>query len=142
MKTGLNMVQDVFNLLNVPAINDIITGAGYMFERPKNSMKQDYVVNSLALTNAQVQNGVVNINIHCPNLEDVVIDGIPDETMPDIEAFNTITNAIMPIIQDVNGFDFHIAPLNSGILIRDNDGTFYINIRVEYKAFQNNYTYI
>jgi hypothetical protein len=139
MKTGLDMVKDGFTLLNVDVVNNAITGKVYMFIRPKNSLLQDVVLNTLAITNDQLQQGVFNVNIHCPNLTGVVIEGVTDNTQPDITSLTNITNIILSIVADYVGADFKIWAQNTGLLIRDVDGTWYVNVRVNYLAFQQNF---
>lgn len=142
MKTGIEMATDGFTLINVDAVNSLITGACYLFERPQNSDKIDVVVNTLALTAVQLQNGVFNVNIHCPNLKNVVINNVTDNTQPDVEAMATIGKAVTEILKDYNGFDFKLDMLSPGLPIRDVDGNWYLNIRVNYYAFQQSYSNI
>lgn len=142
MKTGIQMIRDGYAIVNVPAVKNIISGAVYLGERPQNSVKQDVVFNTLALTNEQLQQGVFNVNIHCPNKANVVIDGETDNTQPDIEAFTEITLVVANILNDYVGFDFKLYAQNTGLLLRDTDGTWYVNIRVNYNSFQNHYSNI
>lgn len=136
------MVKDGFSLLNVDAINNIISGDVYMFERPKNSAVQDIVLNTLALTGVQLQAGVFNVNIHSPNVKGVVIAGETDNTLPDIAFFDAACTAVVEILKDYNGFDYYLSVDTPGIPIRDTDGTWFVNIRVAYYAVQTNYTNI
>lgn len=141
MKTGLQMVKDGYELINVDAINALITGKVYMFQRPQNSSLQDIVLNTLIITNDQLQNGVFNVNIHCPNLK-LTINGESDVTQPDIAKLTEVASAIVQIVADYNGFDFYLSCLSPGIMLRDVDDNWYTNIRVNYSAFQQNYTNI
>lgn len=142
MKTGIEMATDGFTLINVDVVNSLITGACYLLERPQNSDKIDVVVNTLALTAAQLQNGVFNVNIHCPNLKGVVIGGENDDTQPDVVSMTSIGKVVTEILKDYNGFDFKLDVQTPGMPIRDTDGNWYVNIRVNYYSFQQNYTNI
>lgn len=141
MKTAIQMAQDVYRLINVDLIKNIITGRINLFERPKNSNNQDVVVGTLALTSDQLQVGVVNVNLHFPNLN-VTIDGSVDDTQPDIGNMIAVGNVIISLLKDVNGYDFKLGVSFPGIPIRDVDGTWFLNIRINYSSFQQNFTNI
>lgn len=140
MKSGLDMVQDIFNILNVDEITTVITGNLYMYERPKNSELEDIVVNSLPITGNQFQKGVANVNIHVPNLKGLKIKGKLDDTQPDIERLSGITKIVLPKIADVIGYDYQFSASLPGQPIRDTDLSWYVNIRVEYYSVQTNFT--
>ncbi len=143
MKSGIEMAQDIYSLLDVSSVNDIITGSNYLFERPQNSSLQDIVTSTLALTNEQMQKGVVNVNIHCPNLSGLVINGKTDNTQPDIASLKLISKAVLTILNCYYGIDFRCFAQTTGIPVRDNsNGSWFANIRVDYYSFQNNYTNI
>jgi hypothetical protein len=142
MKMGIEMVKDGFTLLNVTDITSIISGSVYMFERPKNSVKQDIVLNTLALTNDQLQQGVFNVNIHSPNVKGVVIAGETDNTLPDTQFLLDTGKKVAALLYDYAGPDFSLSVQTPGLPLRDTDGTWYLNIRVNYYAFQTNYTNI
>lgn len=139
MKTGIKMVQDGYSVVNVDAVKNAITGKVYMYARPKNSNVQDVVLNTLTLSNTQVQEGVFNCNIHCPNKKDVVIGGKTDNTQPDIAALDAISQIVTDLLNIYIGNDFRLRAQNTGVLLRDVDGTWYVNIRVYYSSFQNHY---
>lgn len=142
MKTGVEMVRDGFTLININAVQSLITGGIYLFERPQNSDKIDVVLNTLALTTAQLQNGIFNVNIHCPNLKDVVINGVTDNTQPDVYSMASIGKVVTELLKDYNGTDFKLDVQTPGLPIRDSDSTWYLNIRVNYYSFQQSYSNI
>lgn len=142
MKTGIQMVKEGRTLINVNDVTTLLTGNIYLFERPKNSTKIDIVVNSIVLTNEQLQQGVFNYNIHAPNKADVVVDDVQDNSQPDVETLEAVTNAVMAIVADYVGEDFRISAQTTGLPIRDVDNTWYVNIRANYSTFQPNYSNI
>ncbi len=141
MKTGLDMVQEMFNYLNVPDITSVITGELYMLVRPQNSNVEDIVINALALTGSQLQQGVINVNIHVPNLS-VKINGKPDQTQPDLDRLQKIAKLVVEKLKDYNGDDHRFSAQTGGIPYKDEDNTHFFNIRVNYYAFQNNFVNI
>jgi hypothetical protein len=142
MKNGLEMIDDAYQVLNVPDITSIITGNLYKLTRPKNSVLEDIVINGLPITNTQLQQGTFNVNIHVPNLTDVKIGDVYDETQPDIVRLNAISKIIVEKLADVVGNDYRFSAQNSGYPIRDTDLTWYMNIRVDYYAAQMNFNNI
>lgn len=139
MKTGVQMVQDAYTVINVPAFTDFLSGDIYLFERPANSDKIDAVLNTLVLPNEQLQRGVFNFNIHLPNEKNVVINGKSDNSIPDVGALIQLTNIAAPLFADYVGYDFRCSLQNTGLPTRDVDNNWYVNFRVDYTAFQNNY---
>lgn len=142
MKSALDMIKDVFDQLNVDSVRSIISGNIYMLERPQNSILNDIAINSLPITNDQQQKGIVNVNIHCQNLQNVVIGGKVDNTIPDITNLNRTSKAVLAILNSINATDFRLQASTSGQPIKDNDNSFYINIRVNYYSIQPNYVNI
>lgn len=141
MKTAIQMVQDVHSVINVTQVTSIISGSIYLYERPKNSDKLDVVINSLLLTADQIQAGVVNVNTHAPNLKGS-INGNVDTTMPDIAKMIEIGNVLANLLADVNGFDFKLSVSFPGLPIKDVDGSWFLNIRVNYISIQQKFTNI
>lgn len=143
MKTGIDLAQDILSLVDVDEITSIITGNVYLFERPQNSVLQDIVIGTLVLTNDQMQQGLGNVNCHCPNLKGVTINGAVDATLPDVVALNLISGRVTNLLNNYHGKTFFLSAQNTGVPLRDDiNGTWYVNIRVNYNSFQDNYTNI
>lgn len=141
MKTSLNMIQDAFSVLNVTDVTDNISGNLYKLIRPKNSIVEDVVINALPITAEQFQNGVFNVNIHVPNLNPKIA-GVLDDTIPDIPRMEAIADIIVKLLLQHDGYDFSFSIGNGGVPIRDTDLNWYFNLRVNYYAFQQNYSNI
>jgi hypothetical protein len=103
-----------------------LTGAIYELNRPKDSVKEDIVVGTLAMNAEQVQEGVFNVNIHVPNL-----NLTNDSTQPNTTRFRVITNKCMEVLQNVTGFDYSFDVSTPGIPYRDGSNWF-VNIRVNW----------
>lgn len=137
MKTGIQMVVDVAKLLQVPQVTGLISGKVWQHQRPANSNREDIVVNSLALTNQQLQKGVVNVNIHVPNAS-VVVDSVTDNTLPDLAKMHAIEQAVIPLLEARWEDSFHTDIDEPGQPFQDGTN-WYLNIRVNYHAVQMNY---
>ena len=140
MKTGLEMVDDVYSLINKPEVKALINGMIAKHRRPKASKRKDIVVGSLALSAFQLQQGITNVNIHIPNLKGWdTLDGIADDQQPDSATFKAITSVIVPLLDAQYKETFHTAVMDAPNLGQDSDGTWYMNIRVNYYAVINNF---
>jgi len=137
MKSGIEMVADVARLLKVPKVTGIISGSLWQHQRPANSEREDIVVNSLALTGQQLQQGVVNVNIHVPNLK-VNLDGAADNTMPDLARMHAIEQVLYPLINDNDQKSFWIWVDEPGQPYQEG-ANWYLNIRINYYSYQENY---
>lgn len=137
MKSGIEMVMDVAELLNVEAITSQINGSIWQHQRPANSARTDIVVNSLALTNQQLQQGVVNVNVHVPN-KSLTIRGVQDSTMPDLATMKRLEGLIYPLLDARWLEDFHTDIDEPGQPFQEGNN-WYLNIRVNYYSIQENY---
>lgn len=139
MKTALDMVDDVYTLIDVPTLREAVNGVVIKYRRPKSSKKEDIVVNALAITNAPLQEGIVNINLHVPNLSNIKFSDIADETQPNSEKIKQLCAIALPLLDGIYKETFSVAIDRPPMPTQDADGSWFANIRVEYQAFQNNY---
>ncbi len=113
-----------------PIMNDIQKPSGgvYKHQRPLNSEREDIVVNSLAMGREKgIQQGVLNVNVHIPNL---LFSNNGDNTQPNHARILYLTKAIETLIEEVYGddYNFHIDQDN----IFQEDKSSYNNIRVTF----------
>lgn len=134
MKTIFDAVTDIYKLIAVDSVKDQLSGSVYKNTRPYGSQVADVVINGLALTNRVNQIGVVNINIHAPNL---ILQG--DTSQPDTVKMNEVAKTIVSILDPYWAEDFHCDIDTAGNLFEDTDKTYYLNLRVNYYSFVNNF---
>jgi hypothetical protein len=131
MKTTLDIVEIVWQHLNsVSSITSAISGKVHKHKRPANSTNEDVVINSLPFNNSQIQTGVVNVNVFCPDLQ-VTSNGITTN-MPNHTRLTTLASLIIPYLtaQWTTEYNFDIQQQN---LFEDTESKqHYINIRVEF----------
>ena len=108
----------------------VISGNVYKLSRPINSKKEDIVIIPLAMTADQMQRGIINVNVHVPNLD---LPG--DQTQPNNPRLQEISSYVMSKLDDYYGFGYNFALDNAGEPARDQTG-WYTNIRVEFNAFR------
>lgn len=137
MKTGNNSVDDVFGLIT--SLDAMIDGAIYKYHKPLNSKRTNVVVNSLTLSVAPLQQGIVNVNIHAPNLNPVTADGVSDSQFPDSIKLNQLATVASGLLDCQWKDEFHTDIDTAPSMLQDSDGTWYINIRVNYYSVINDF---
>jgi len=126
--TALSAQQAIFNrLIAANVINtSSLTGGIFKNRRPKDSLKEDIVVRVFIMNAEQVQEGVINVNIHVPNL-----NLTNDSTQPDEDRLSSITDIVVAALKDYRGYDFWFTIKVPGIPYPD-DNNWFSNIQVEF----------
>lgn len=132
MRTGQDQVNIVFDHLKTTDLRAAITGVMTKNTRVTNSTKEDIVINPLATMNTQLQKGIVNVNIHVPNLTTNLSGGGMDQSTPNHNRINQLTNLAIPHLKDQWGpdWDFDIEQI---ILIKEDKSSFN-NIRIVFQS--------
>lgn len=125
--SGIDVVLDVFHLLDVPAVAGIIDGKVWRHNRPENSPKVDVVISIPEYSGSQFNTGYLDINVHAPNVKNYKPLGTEDVTFPDLEKLDQVIDAILPLLVSA---EYDLTPRIPGIPIRDKDGHWFANIRV------------
>ena len=126
--TGHSAMDAIFDAVRLSGV--VISGHVYKMSRPINSGKEDIVIIPLALTSDQVQRGIINVNIHVPNLD---LPG--DQTQPNNKRLEEITEVVTAALDDQWRYDYNFTLDNAGLPARDQNG-WYTNIRVEFNSFR------
>ena len=127
------MQEDVYNLLASSVLPTLINGGIYLSSQPLGSKKEDIVIGVLAATASQYQTGILNVNIHVPNLnkQDSEHPNAVDNIQPDKERLNQIGKVAVSILDHYEGLDFSIAVRKPGVIEGYQNDWFY-NIQIEY----------
>ena len=130
MKTALTAQEAIFQRLVQSGVKNTsaLTGSIFKNRRPKDSQKDDIVVRALTMNAEQIQEGVINVNIHVPNLKLST-----DSTQPDEMRFKAITDLVLAVLKDYRGFDYWFTIKVPGLLYPDGDNWF-SNIQVEFTS--------
>lgn len=131
MRSNLEQINIVFNRLKDSALDTAITGNITKNVRLVGSVLEDVVINSLATINTQLQKGIMNVNIHVPNLK-INISGGTDQSTPNHNRINELTEIAIPLLKDIWGdnWDFDIEQIN---LIMEEKSS-YNNIRLVFQS--------
>lgn len=124
--TGIDVVIDIYRLLNVPAVTAL--SRVWQHNRPRNSAQTDIVISIPEYNAGQFNTGYVDINVFTPNKP--VLDN--DTTFPDMAKFKQVVDTILPLLTATANFDLDVRVV--GIPIRDKDGNWYVNIRVGFQG--------
>ena len=130
MKTTLDLVDVVWQLLNSSSLKGEITGGVYKLKRPLNSAKEDVVVNSLPVSNEQLQTAIVNVNVFVIDLE-VGIEG-EKNTMPDIARLKQLAAMTVDILQDGIDGDYTWDVQQQTVIEDEGNDQHFVNIRLEF----------
>lgn len=99
--------------------------------------KADIVINVLGPTNNVLQVGTGNVNIYWPSITETV-DGA-QWTKPDHFNLGRMAKLVTPFLESQWRDSFHTEVETPPVLLRDTDGSYFINIRVKYYSLQSNY---
>lgn len=133
LTTADQAVMHVFAILRDRGVKAAtgMTGNIYPLNGPLSSDKEDIIISVLALNAEQGQNGMLNVNIHVPNL--TLPNG--DNTQPNRPRFNEIGNRVLAEMDYHNGHAFNLTLDNAGLLVEDK-GKWFLNIRVRYNSIR------
>lgn len=130
MKTSIDILDEVYQLLDVPQVYAaMMSGDVFPVRKPDNYRGECIVINCLALTADQLQVSVVNVNIYAPNLK-LTINGQTESSQPDRVRINTIAKTVTPILENglINNMVTAIEAIT--LLPEENFNEHYLNIRV------------
>lgn len=132
MKQTYDIDTTLFALLNgSTTLKQAITGGVYAGQRPLNSVAEDVVVNTIALTQEYFpQLGTSNVNIHVPDL-DVKIGGV-QQKVENRTRLRVIAGIVLDLVRETK-FDNIGLVVESQTTIREEAiNQHYVNIRISY----------
>ena len=108
-KTGLEIQDDVFIIIDMSTLKPMITGKIYKGGmRPINAKSEDVVVSFLTGLNGQVQVGVVNVNIYVP---DITIDA-SGQSVCNIPRCRALEAELCKITDNLKASEYRFRPDN------------------------------
>jgi hypothetical protein len=130
MKTTIDTDDVLYDLLKNSSLKSAITGKVYKRQRPVNSNLEDVVINSLPITNEQLQQCVSNVNVFVPN-EKITVGETVDSVANEARLKQLVALAVTVLTDGINGqFTWDI---QQQTLIKDDESeSHYINIRIQF----------
>lgn len=129
MKTTLDTTNVLFDVLKNSSLKDAISGNVYKIKRPVNSNVEDVVINSLPITNEQLQRSVSNVNVFVPDIK-VSSDAV--DKMPDFVRLGVLANLAVSSLTDGISGDYIWDIQQQNVIEDDESDQHYVNIRIEF----------
>jgi hypothetical protein len=138
MKTTLDVLTILYQLLLASSLPSQITGKVRKGERPAASELEDIVVNTLPIQNDNLQRTVANVNVYVPSLQ-MEENGIQTQK-PDYARLDELVDLLLPILKDVREKrDYYLDWQQVSQPIKDeSSNSYFINIRIDFYAFNVN----
>ena len=127
MKTTIDVLTTLFEVLNVDAVTDLLTGGLHRHKRPESNAeagKSDIVLIPLTLVGSEdvVDSSPMNINIYIPSLSNNQVDEIK---------LNEITKNVIEVIKAFSDAEnYNIIEIESQTPVTDDREQTYVNMRV------------
>ena len=128
--TSLDAVDKVYLQVRDTPFTAALRGGLYKMKRPVNSIAEDAVINSLGMPNKDVQQGVVNLNIHLPNLS-LEINGKQDNSQPDFIRAQQLAALAIQQVKEFYTEDYWFVFQQQNI-IQSDDTEIIVNIRIDF----------
>jgi hypothetical protein len=128
--TSFDAVDKVYQQIKDTPFTAALQGGLYKMKRPVNSTTEDAVINSLGMPGTQVQQGVVNLNIHLPNLS-LEINGKQDNSQPDFIRAQQLAALAIQQVQEFYTEEYWFLFQQQNI-IQSDDTEIIVNIRIEF----------
>lgn len=127
MKSSLDILQALFEVLNVPQVTTGISGRLYIGDAPDTSQLEDITINSLTNKREGIQSGIVNLNIYIQQTK---------AGRANLRRFQEIVNVIIPLIEDVSLNGFHFQLFDDKWIFKDNDrsGLYFYNLKIDFQT--------
>lgn len=95
------------------------------------AVKEDIVIGTLPVNNAQVQQAVMNINIHVPNLN-LLIDNVQDKTKPDHVRLKVLTDLVIGLVDNKTISNYWFDVQQQHVFEEPGANEHYSNIRLNF----------
>jgi hypothetical protein len=129
--TSAEVIDEIYKQLNVSPLKTAINGGIYKLQRPKDSVKEDVVINCLGMDGEQLQKGMVNVNVFVPDIP-VNINGV-QQKQPNFSRLKVLsTLAISEATGRKSGYWFDKD--QDRIFKDDNSEQHFSNIRIRFYA--------
>lgn len=127
MKSSIDVLSALYQLLNVPSVTSVINGKVLIGNPPDGDQNENISLNTLANKNAYLQQGFANINIHMPELS---------SGRSYLERFKTLVDIIVPLVEDTSKNDIYFQIDDDKGIFKDDDrdSMYFYNIRLTFQT--------
>lgn len=132
MKTTYEAVDEVYARLQGSTLKAAINGNVYKYEeRPINSVKEDVVINALAIDNAQLQYGVLNVNVIVPDKEVQITEGVK-QFVGQFSRLRQLAGIAATLLTDFWSGNYHFDIQQQVNGFDEESKQHYVNFRIDY----------
>lgn len=127
MKTSLDILQELYQLVNMEAVTDLIDGAIYIGTPPDGDERTNIALNVINNRAGYLQEGYANVNIYTKALS---------KGRPNTLDLQPIVRAVTDILEDarVGRYFFQVDDDKGLFKDPDRDGIHYYNLRIEFQT--------
>lgn len=131
-KSTIDAVDIVCKILNSSPVKTSISGLINKFQQPYLSDKVDVVVGAIGLGNQVISTGILNVNIHAPNLK-LTTGGVINYSQPDVPTLRAVSRLCIDALTNVWGDDYNLTiQQDTGVYVEDKSS--YQNLRIEFNS--------
>lgn len=135
MKTVFDVIDFLFTIITESELQGAITGNIYKVKEPQGSTLENIVVGCTAPIGQQQINALGIVNIYVPPIP-IKTNGQNMQYQPNIDRMRDLLQIATDVLADnIDSQNFQRAYINSGGIMEDSDGKFFINIRINYLGF-------
>ena len=121
----------LFKALNTDEVKSSINGKLYNDSRPINSLKEDIVVNTITITTVfKPQLATSNINIYVPDVEGV----------KNSKRLKEISRVVRKVFEEHQFIGKSVYISNLGIIQEENRKEHYVNLRIQWRIYDQKQT--
>lgn len=129
MKSSFDILDALYQALNVSAITNIIDGSVFKGGIPAKDQKQSVEIAVLDNKNTYLQTGYVNVNFYCVQKK---------EGEPDHEKMQTVNTALMLILDNklIGGIYFDVENQSGPHKDKESgrDGIYFTNLKIKFNT--------
>lgn len=127
MKSSIYIASQLFKVIKVPTITNIINGKVYVNGVPDGDQLENIDINTLANLRNYLQTGFINVNIYVRETK---------SGRPNTKKFKEIVDTLIPLIEDVQSDDvyFQIDDDKGIFKDQDRDSMYFYNLRLTFQT--------
>lgn len=127
MKSSIDILSNLYQLLNVTAVTDVISGDIYIGDIPDGNQLENISIQTLTNSNQYLQSGFINLNIYLKEIE---------SGRANLAKFKQLINIIIPLIKDTQTDEvyFQIDDDKGIFKDQDRDSMYFYNLKLTFQT--------
>jgi hypothetical protein len=127
MKTTFDILDALYSLINIDAVNNLISGKIYSNNVPDGNEKENITIDVLTNSNKYLQEGYINLNVHIKEIT---------SGRANLAKFKEIIIAIIPLIDNVHidSYYFEINDDKGVFENKDMASMFLYNLKIKFQT--------